>query len=116
MLKGHRYARKSPENLTAKQQTQLAWVAKSHPRLHRAHLHKEGVGVAFQLKGQAGKDAIGRWVSWARRCRIPACVTLQRRIVRNRVGIDAALDHSLSQDSSSRPTPRSACRPGSRSD
>ena len=42
---------KNPENLTVKQQTKLAWVAKSHPRLHRAYLLKEGLRVAFQLKG-----------------------------------------------------------------
>jgi transposase len=98
MLKGARYALwKNPENLTEKQQTKLAWVAKSHPRLHRAYLLKEGLRVAFQLKGQAGKDAIDRWISWARRCRIPAFVKLQRRIVKNRSEIDAALDHGLSQ-------------------
>ena len=98
MLKGARYALwKNPENLTEKQQTKLAWVAKSHPRLHRAYLLKEGLRVAFQLKGQAGKDAIDRWISWARRCRIPSFVKLQRRIVKNRAEIDAALDHGLSQ-------------------
>jgi transposase len=52
--------------------------------------------VAFQLKGQAGKDAIDRWILWARRC-IPAFVQQQRRIVKNRPEIDAALDHGLSQ-------------------
>lgn len=98
MLKGARYALwKNPENLTDRQQTKLAWVAKSHPRLHRAYLLKEGLRVAFKLKGQAGKDAIDRWISWARRCRIPSFVKLQRRIVKNRVEIDAALDHGLSQ-------------------
>ena len=50
----------------------------------------------FVLKGQAGKDALGRWISWARRCRIPAFVALQRRIVKHRAAIDAALDSDLS--------------------
>ena len=98
MLKGARYALwKNPENLTERQQTKLAWVAKSHPRLHRAYLLKEGLRVAFQLKGEEGKEALDRWISWARRCRIPSFVKLQRRIVKNRVEIDAALDHGLSQ-------------------
>jgi transposase len=98
MLKGARYALwKNPENLTERQQTKLAWVAKSHPRLHRAYLLKEGLRVAFKLKGEAGKEALDRWISWARRCRIPSFVKLQRRIVKNRVEIDAALDHGLSQ-------------------
>ena len=51
----------------------------------------------FQLKGQAGKDALDRWISWARRCRIDAFVRLQRRIVKHRAAIDATLDHGLSQ-------------------
>ena len=97
-LKHARYALwKNPENLTDKQREKLAWVAKTDPRLHRAYLLKEGLRLVFQLKGQAGKDALDRWISWARRCRIPAFVQLQRRIVKHRVAIDATLDHGLSQ-------------------
>jgi len=96
-LKHARYALwKNPENLTTKQQAKLAWVAKTDPRLHRAYLLKEGLRLAFQLKGQAGKDALDRWISWARRCRIPAFVKLQKRIVKHRAAIDAALDSGLS--------------------
>jgi Transposase len=36
------------------------------------------------------------WISWARRCRIPAFVDLQKRIVRHRKTIDATLEHELS--------------------
>lgn len=87
---------KNPENLTESQQAKLAWVAKTDPRLHRAYLLKEGLRLAFQLKGEAGKEALDRWTSWARRCRIPAFVKLQRRIVKHRAAIDAALDSGLS--------------------
>ena len=51
----------------------------------------------FKVKGQAGKEALDRWIGWARRCRIPAFVDLQRRIVKHRAAIDAALEHGLSQ-------------------
>jgi transposase len=96
-LKHARYALwKNPENLTDHQQEKLAWIAKVDPRLHRAYLLKEGLRIAFVLKGQAGKDALDRWISWARRCRIPAFVTLQRRIAKHRAAIDAALDSGLS--------------------
>ena len=96
-LKHARYALwKNPENLTDRQQAKLAWVAKTDPRLHRAYLLKEGLRLAFQLKGEAGKEALDRWTSWARRCRIPAFVKLQRRIVKHRAAIDAALDSGLS--------------------
>lgn len=107
MLKHARYALwKNPDNLTERQREKLAWVAKTDPRLHRAYLLKEGLRLVFQLKGQAGKDALDRWISWARRCRIDAFVKLQRRIVKHRAAIDATLDHGLSQGA-----PRSSRHP-----
>jgi transposase len=87
---------KNPERLTTVQAARLEWIAKTDPRLHRAYLLKEGLRTVFKLKGEAGKDALDRWISWARRCRIPAFVNLQRRIVRHRATIDAALDSGLS--------------------
>jgi transposase len=96
-LKHARYALwKNPENLTDRQHAKLAWIAKTDPRLHRAYLLKEGLRMAFVLKGTAGKEALDRWISWARRCRIAPFVALQRRIVRHRAAIDAALDSGLS--------------------
>jgi transposase len=88
---------KNPENLTDKQREQLAWVAKTDPKLYRAYLLKEGLRLVFAIKGEAGKEALDRWISWARRCRIAAFVNLQRRIVKHRAAIDAALEHGLSQ-------------------
>jgi hypothetical protein len=32
--------------------------------------------MVFVLKGEAGKEALDWWVTWARRCRIPAFVDL----------------------------------------
>jgi transposase len=96
-LKRARYALwKNPENLTDRQREKLAWIARTDPRLHRAYLLKEGLRLVFVLKGQAGKEALDRWISWARRCRIPAFVAMQRRIVKHRAAIDAALDSGLS--------------------
>ena len=87
---------KNPENLTHNQRAKLDWIAKTDPQLYRAYLLKEGLRLAFQVKGEAGKQALDRWTSWARRCRIPAFVKLQRRIVKHRAAIDATLDHNLS--------------------
>jgi transposase len=96
-LKHARYALwKNPENLTDHQAAKLAWIAKTDPRLHRAYLLKEGLRTVFRLKGQAGKDALDRWLAWACRCRIPVFVKLQRAIRRHRAEIDAALDTELS--------------------
>ena len=96
-LKGARYALwKNPENLTDNQRAKLAWVAKTDPRLHRGYLLKEALRFCFKVKGQAGKDALDRWLSWAQRCRIDAFVKLGQKIRRHRAAIDATLDHGLS--------------------
>jgi transposase len=97
-LKGARYALwKNPEDLTERQTAKLAWIAKTDTRLYRAYLLKEGLRHVFTVKGEEGKQALDRWISWARRCRIPVFVELAGRIVRHREAIDAALDHGLSQ-------------------
>lgn len=96
-LKGARFALwKNPEDLTEGQQTQLSWVAATDPRLHRAYLLKEGLRVIFRMPHEQAGPALDRWVSWARRCRIPTFVKLQQRIVKHRDRILAAIEHNLS--------------------
>jgi len=87
---------KNPEDLTDNQRAQLDWIAKTDPRLHRAYLLKEGLRFVFAVKGDAGKHALDRWLSWARRSRMPAFTDLARKIVKHRVAIDHALDSGLS--------------------
>jgi transposase len=87
---------KNPENLTGPQQAKLAWIEKTHPRLYRAYLLKEGLRLPFQIKGEQGKWALDRWLSWAARCRIPEFTELGRKIRRHIDSIHAALDHGLS--------------------
>lgn len=96
-LKGARYSLwKNPENLTENQQVKLAWIAATDPKLYRAYLLKEGLRVVFQLPHEAAVEALDRWISWARRCRIPAFVKLQKSIVKHRARILAAIEHNLS--------------------
>jgi transposase len=96
-IKRSRYALwKNPDRLTDRQRHQLAWIAKTDPRLYRAYLLKEGLRYVFAVKGNAGKAALDRWIQWARRSRIPAFVDLQRRIVNHRAAIHATLDSGLS--------------------
>jgi len=60
-LKGARYALwKNPENLTSRQQTKLAWVAKVNHQLYRAYLLKEQLREVFALKGEQGKQLLDR--------------------------------------------------------
>ena len=78
-LKEARYALGKKENLTGQQQAKLAWIAKTHPRLHRAYLLKEGLRLISSLDPAEAPAALDRWISWARR-RIDAFVQLQRQI------------------------------------
>jgi transposase len=91
---------RNPPDLTEAQQAKLNWIAKTHPRVHRAWALKEGLRMVFTLARQgfkqAAKHALDRWVRWARRCRIPAFVDLQRRIVAHRPAIHVSIDHDLS--------------------
>lgn len=99
-LKNARWALwKNPADLTEAQQAKLAWIAKTHPRLHRAWALKEGLRAVFTIAKTSPPEAIealDRWIGWARRCRIDLFVQLQRRIVRHREAIHAAIEHGLS--------------------
>jgi len=96
-LKHARYALwKNPENLTSRQEAKLAWIEKTHPYLWRAYLLKEGLRLPFQLKGEEGKYALTRWLSWAARCRIPEFAELGKKIRKHLPSIHATLDHGLS--------------------
>jgi transposase len=96
-LKGARWALwKNPEDLTTHQQQKLVWIAKTDPKLYRAYLLKEGLRHVFKVKGQEGKDALDRWLGWARRSRNRHFVELGRRIRRHLDTIHATLDHHLS--------------------
>ncbi len=96
-LKNIRWALwKNPEDLTTNQHGHLTWIAKTDPRLWRAYLLKEGLRHVFKTKGETGRHALDRWLSWAVRCRIPAFTDLARKIKRHRAEIDNTLDHALS--------------------
>jgi transposase len=99
-LKNARWALwKNEADLSEAQQAKLDWIARTHPRVHRAWALKEALRTVFTLARadakQAAKDALDRWVSWARRCRIPAFVELQRRVVKHLGSIHVSIDHDL---------------------
>lgn len=87
---------KNPEDLTEKQTAQLEWIVKTNPRLYRAYLLKEGLRTVFKLPPEQATQALDRWQSWARRCRIPAFVKLAKSIGNHRASILAAIEHGLS--------------------
>jgi transposase len=87
---------KNPEDLTGYQQEKLAWIAATDPRLYRAYLLKEGLRYVFAVGGLAGIDALGRWLSWASRCRIPEFVKLARTVRAQMQAIHASVEYGLS--------------------
>ena len=96
-MKNSRYALwKNPENLTANQHAKLDWLVTTNPRLGRAYYLKEGLRTVFKLQYHDAAEALDRWIGWARRCRIPAFIKLQRRITRHRTEILASIEHGLS--------------------
>jgi transposase len=96
-LKGARYALwKNPEDLTRRQRGKLAWIARVNGRLYRAYLLKEQLRLVFKLKGVRATVLLEAWLSWARRCRIPAFVRLAKTITTHRSSIQAALTEGLS--------------------
>jgi transposase len=99
-LKSARWALwKNPDNLTDAQQAKLAWIAKTHPTLHRAWALKEGLRTVFAIaktSPAAAVEALDRWLSWARRCRITAFVELQQRVARHRDAIVNTIHSGLS--------------------
>ena len=52
--------------------------------------------MIFELPHDEAAEALDKWVGWARRCRIPAFVKLQRSIVKHRPAILASIEHGLS--------------------
>ncbi len=105
---------KNPGDLTDNQRTQLEWIAKTDPRLHRAYLLKVGLRFVFAVKATRA-NALDRWLSWARRSRMQSFVKLARKITKHRDAIDHALDSGLSNGLIESTTPRSGSSPASRS-
>jgi len=88
---------KNPDDLNRRQHQQLDWIAKTDPKLWRAYLLKEGLRYVFAVKGEEGKEALDRWLVWARRSQLPAFIDLAKKISRHRHPIEANLEHRLSQ-------------------
>jgi len=100
-LKNARWALwRNPEDLTEAQQAKLDWIARTHPRLHRAWALKEGLRWVFTLARAGFRRlairALDRWLCWARRCRIPAFVDLAARVTTHRQAIEVGIEHRLS--------------------
>jgi transposase len=96
-LKGARTALwKNPDNLTDAQRAKLEWIALTDPKIYRAYQLKEGLRVIFKMPLKQAAQALDRWLSWARRCRIPEFVKLSRTIDSQQQRILTSIEHGLS--------------------
>ena len=87
---------KSTSNLTPNQQAKVEWIAKTEPRLYRAYKLKEALRLVFYNDTvEEAAEALTAWVKWARHCRIPAFVELQRKIVRHWNAILNTIEYGL---------------------
>src|SRR6266487_2774439 len=106
--RGHRYITCVVDHDTARlvwawpgrDKANLNWIARTHPRLHRAWALKEGLRWVFTLARAGFRRlairALDRWLCWARRCRIPAFVDLAARVTTHRQAIEVGIEHRLS--------------------
>ena len=87
---------KAPKNLTPNQQAKVEWIAKTDPRLYRAYKLKEALRLVFYNDTvKEAKEALDAWFKWARHCRIPAFVELQKKINRHMQSILNTIEYGL---------------------
>jgi transposase len=87
--------RKNPADWTENQAASMAWIAATHPDLHRAWQLKEALRAVFADHGSSAIEALDRWISWARRSRLPEFVDLARRLTTHLETIHATLRTGL---------------------
>jgi len=75
----------------------LDYIVKENPELYKAYLCKERLRLIFKQDSyKLGILALGRWLLWARRCKIPEFVKLAEKITRNKKYILSTLKHGMS--------------------
>jgi transposase len=96
-LKGSRWTLvKNPEDLTRKQKQKLRAIEADNLPLFHAYVMKEQLRDIFRTKGALSTYMLDAWLEWVDQSKIAAFNKVARAIRANRVGIDSALRHGLS--------------------
>jgi transposase len=96
-LKGARFALwKNPEHLTRRQRLKLSQIRQTNEPLYRAYLLKEQLRAIYRVPNEYAGALLDAWLAWARRSRLQPFVRLARTITDQRSGIEAAVQHGLS--------------------
>ena len=119
-LKNTRWALwRNPDDLTEAQQAKLDWIARTHPRLHRAWALKEGLRWVFVLARQdyprLAATALDRWLSWRAAAASPRSPTWPAAWPSTAPPSRSASSTACPMRWSSRSTRRSRWSPGGRS-
>ncbi len=96
-LKGARFALwKNERKLTERQRIKLAQIQQTNKPLYRAYLISQQLREIYRVPFDEAIKLLDAWLAWARRCRLPPFVKLARTITDQRPGIEAAIQHGLS--------------------
>jgi transposase len=96
-LKGSRWAlAKNPEDLTPKQNRKLRTIETENLPLFKSYIIKEQLRDIFRAKGTLSTYMLDAWLEWVERSKIAPFMKVARAIQANRLGIDCALIHGLS--------------------
>ena len=96
-LKGARFALwKNPHRLTERQQIKLAQIQQTNKPLYRAYLISQQLREIYRVTHQQAMRLLDAWLAWARRSRLAPFVKLAKTITKQRAGIEAAIQHGLS--------------------
>jgi transposase len=96
-LKGARFVLwKNAHQLTGRQRHKLAHIQQTNKPLYRAYLISQQLREIYRVTYHEAIELLDAWLTWARRCRLPPFVKLAKTITKQRPGIQAAIEHGLS--------------------
>ena len=84
------------EGPRARHRRRLGALRRSGTALWRGYLLKEGLRAVFRGDPADARASLDRWLSWARRCRIPQFVELSRKVRRKREGVLRSIELGVS--------------------
>jgi transposase len=101
-LKGARFVLwKNPGKLTDRQRLKLSHIQQTNQPLYRAYLISQQLRDIYRVGYEEAVEMLDYWLIWARRCRLAPFVKLAKTITNQRQGIEAAIEHGLSNECTS---------------
>ena len=96
-IKGSRFALwMNPDKLSERHQAKLAHIQQTNKPLYRAYLIAQQLRLIYRVSYERAIKLLDAWLAWARRCRLQPFVKLAKTITEQRPGIEAAIQHRLS--------------------